>query len=190
MPNLFREEARRLMRLILWAAAGVVVVGGAVMAVFMAAHSLSWRSRPEILEGTDPSRRALIVYQPGLSPRTRDVARTLAQGLNATGFTVTLDRPGRHLPVDLTAYRVVAFGSPVYAGQTSWALRRYMASITAWGTPDVVLFTVGVNPYADNTASLAELVPAEAIRHRVKFHRGAEDRLKALELGRTLGSGD
>lgn len=175
-----------LLRIVLWLAGGVLVLMVTAMLVFLVPHSLYRRSREEILTGPDPGRRALVVYQPGLRRRTVTVARNLARGLNDAGYTVTLDRPGRHLPTDLSAYRVIAFGSPVYAGQASPALKRYLRSVTGYAAP-VVLFTVGLDPDNDNTDQLAALVPAERIRRRLKFHRPEGDAAAARELGRTLG---
>ncbi|MDQ7793625.1 MAG: hypothetical protein RDU89_04305 [bacterium] len=177
-------------RVILWLVAGLVVLMGAVMLVFLVPHSLYWRSREETLAGADPTRRALVVYQPGLGPRTREAALSLAQGLSDAGYTVILNRPGRHLPTDLSAYRLVAFGSPVYAGRTSPALRRYLRSVTGYGQAAIILFTSGGDPDNDNTGQLAALVPPERILHRVKFLATQDNRAAARSLGRDLGSRD
>jgi drug/metabolite transporter (DMT)-like permease len=179
-----------LLRLALWLVAGLVVLMGATMLVFLVPHSLFWRSREETFVGPDPTRRALIVYQPGLSAQPRTVALSLAQGLNDAGYTVTVDRPGRHLPTDLTPFGVVAFGSPVYAGQTSPALRRYMASVRTWGDQAIILFTVGADPHNDDADRLASLVPAERVVRRVKFLFPADNRADARSLGKAVGTGD
>jgi len=181
-----------LLRVGLWLVVSVIVLLGTTMLIFMVLHSISWPSRKETLAGPDPVRRALIVYQPGLGSWTRDVARALAQGLNGAGYTVALDRPGKHLPTDLSPFAVIAFGSPVYAGQTSPALRRYMRSISGYGDQAVILFAVGGTTRGGESelGQLADLVPAERISRRVKFYQGAGDRARASELGRSLGAGD
>lgn len=167
----------------------IAFMGLALLVFFKLPQVMGWWVKAVTLSGPDPSRRALVVYQPGLSARPREVALGLARGLNDAGFSVTVNRPGKHLPTDLSSYQVVAFGSPVYAGQASPALKRYVKSVTAHGGA-LVLFAVGSDPDKNEADHLAALVPAERVSIRVKFHRPAGDAAAARELGRTLGAKD
>ncbi|NLY91373.1 MAG: hypothetical protein GX081_07170 [Firmicutes bacterium] len=133
-------------------------------------------NKEQVLPGKgERPRKALIIYQPGLTKITSRRAQELAAGLNAGGYEVTLNHPGKHLTTDLSGYELVIFGSPTYAGQLTKALTNYMAQVCpglakATGeTPRIVLFATGGLEQTEEFDRLAELLTGLNVVKMVKF---------------------
>lgn len=123
-------------------------------------------NKEEVLAGNGGIKKALIVYQPALSGITTNVARQIGKGLNEAGFEVTLNHPGDHLPVDLSKYQVVVFGSPVYAGQTSKVLKDYMSKVQISSLGRIGLYSTG-----SVMNELTELDTMEGLLKGVKVYK-------------------
>ncbi|HEY8392529.1 MAG TPA: hypothetical protein VIL83_07370 [Capillibacterium sp.] len=147
-------------------------------------------NKEQVLPGKgDKPKKALIIYQPALTKVTTRRAQELAAGLNAGGFEVTLNHPGKHLTTDLSGYDLVIFGSPTYAGQLTKALRDYLAEAApvlakaAGETPRIVIFATGGLEETEEFDRLAGLLTGLNVVKKVKFTPKGPD---AYNLGLEL----
>jgi flavorubredoxin len=146
--------------------------------------------KEEVLPGKKGnSKKALIIYHPGISKFTTRMTHQLAKGLNEGGYEVTLNHPGDHLSTDLSGYTLVVFGSPTYAGQISSAMRKYMAracpQIANTLTMGIVLFSTGALDEIQEFDKLEEMLVGLNVVKKVKFLAGSktENDKTAYDLG-------
>lgn len=146
-------------------------------------------NKESVLASSNQSKKALIVYQPALTNITTNAARQIAKGLNDGDYEVTLNHPGEHLPVDLSKYAIVVFGSPVYASQVPKVLTDYISKVEIFSQGRIVLFSTGsvVNELIELDTMENLLKGAKAFK-KVKFSAaGNNDNDKlAYDLGREL----
>ncbi|HEX2955783.1 MAG TPA: hypothetical protein VHO70_03060, partial [Chitinispirillaceae bacterium] len=103
---------------------------------------------------------------------------------------VTLNNPGKHLPVDISTYQLVVFGSAAYYSQPSTALIDYMASIKDYSSVKVVLYSTGIVPNnedEDNAMkkALKGIKPYEVLKFDANLKKEVNDK-KAYEFGKEL----
>jgi len=123
------------------------------------------------------AKKALIVYQPGLTNFPGKIAEQIAKGLNESGYEVTLNYPGKHLSTDTSMYSLVVFGSPIYTSQTSTALTEYMSKISYSQSTRIVLFNTG------GTEETAVLDTMEKSLNGIKAYKKVKFYLSAKEEG-------
>ncbi len=102
----------------------------------------SWRKPEETIYGTG-AKKALLLYQPSNGKHNVPLAKALAEDLAGRGYTVTANYPSEQLTYDPADYDLILYGSPVYMGETSKALRNYIQSHPVTGK-DVLLFVTGM----------------------------------------------
>ncbi|AGK95540.1 flavodoxin family protein [Clostridium pasteurianum] len=133
--------------------------------------------------------KALVVYQPSLmTDSTKNVAYDLAKGLNSKGYDVTIAYPGKYLSTDLSTYKVVVFGSPIYIGQTSSVLNDYIKSVNNLKDQKILLFVTGGADDSEQLNSLEKLFTNAEIPMKISFKyndKGNEN--KAFNLGSEIG---
>lgn len=150
-------------------------------------------AKEEVIPGKEGiSKKALIIYQPGISKFTTKMARQLAKGINAGGYEVVLNHPGNHLTTDLSEYALVVFGSPVYAGQISSTLSKYMERVSlemaGVSTTRIVLFSTGSLEQTEEIDRITETLNRLKVVKKVKFMTGAKEENDkiAYDLGMEL----
>jgi flavorubredoxin len=168
----------------------LVVLAVAMVVAFIVLSPVPNRHYPdrqEILKAKDGSgKKALVVYQPSLSKATEEVAHSLAQGLNDSGYEVTLNVPGEHLSADISPYAIVALGSPVYGGKIVPALAEYMQRITDYSQARVILFlTAGSSQSGSDVEEIKALLrgaePYAIIK--LQFMQKGKNKADAYQLG-------
>lgn len=121
---------------------GIIVMVVASVAIGFSVMKREYPERFEILKSTsDNSLKALVVYQPSMTPASFDVAHAIAKGLNDAGFEVTLNTPGKHLSSDISSYSIVIFGSPNYGGSPGEPLLTYLKRIEDFSGRRILLFS-------------------------------------------------
>jgi len=146
--------------------------------------------KEQVLAGKgEKPKKAMIIYQPALTKITTEIAQELAAGLNAGGYEVTLNHPGKHLSTDLSGYELVVFGSPTYAGHMTKTLTKYMQQAcpqlaTATGVkPRIVLFATGQLDQTEEFDRLEGLLSELNVVKKVKFTPKGQN---AYDLGLEL----
>lgn len=72
------------------------------------------------------AKKALLIYEPSKSDVAKEVTMSVAQTMKDAGYTVTINYPSKELSYNWEGYDVIAFGSPVYFGSVSPALKEYV----------------------------------------------------------------
>ncbi len=115
----------------------------------------------QILEpnGT-PVGKALVVYDPGISGASQDVATIIAQQIQAKGYTVDLAGIRSSKAYDTTGYDIIVVGGPIYAGQAASSVQEYLKTIEPAGAV-VGVFATGDDPdtATDNVLLTREAAP-------------------------------
>ena len=155
----------------------VVLISCAVVWFYTLANSLSKEHKPaEVIIGSG-EKSALVIYEPSMLSTTKDISMTIAEALAEEGFTVTLNLPSPQLDYKLADYDFIAFGSPVYAGRISSALKSYVEKNPVENKHILVYVTGGL---VDDTKELEEMVswvnPNNTVRS-IKVNKGGMERL-------------
>ena len=168
------------MKPVIYVVAAVALVGISLRVAFMrgpGALSVHRDDSRQVLScNADNARKALIVYQPVGNGRTNAVADKMGETVRGKGYDVEMNVPGDFLPKDLSAYSLVAFGSPVYAGQVSTVLTDYMKSVKGLPKDRVVIFSVGgVVDEGPELSALKQALNGVEPGLAIKFNVGKED---------------
>lgn len=134
------------------------------------------------------SKKALVIYQPGITGVSSRMAHQIAKGLSDGGYEVTLNYPGEHLSADVSGYQVLVFGSPVYSGQPSKALTDFISKVKVFSDARIALYsTGGFKFYMELDIMDSALYGVKAYK-KIKFFTGAknENNKKAYDLGKEL----
>lgn len=119
----------------------------------------SWRSPDEKTVGTG-EKRALFLYQPSNGKHNMPLAKALAELVAERGYTVTVNYPSEQLTYESAQYDLLIYGSAVYMGETSKALRNYIQAHPVTGK-QVLLFVTGMDSKAPELEALKLLLPDE-----------------------------
>lgn len=161
--------------------AGIVILLGALVAGGFALMKHDYGDRTEILKSLpETSNRALVVYQPSVTPASSDVAHAIAKGLNDSGFEVLLSTPGKHLSTDMSDYSVIVLGSPNYGGSVAEPLTNYVKQISDFTGKKVILYsTSGGVEIMSELEKLKELLHGAEPYKLVKFQFNETEKNKA-----------
>ncbi|SBW09501.1 conserved exported hypothetical protein [uncultured Eubacteriales bacterium] len=137
----------------------MLVLGLAAMIFFKLAIGTrdSWRNPEEKIVG-DGAKKALLLYQPSNGKHNVSMAMALAELAAGRGYTVTVNHPSEKLTYDPAEYDLLIYGSAVYMGETSKALRNYIQAHPVTGK-DVLIFVTGLQPESPEGEALKLLLP-------------------------------
>ena len=137
-----KGRGKRTMWIALLVTVSIIVLVAGMVAVGFSIVRREYPDRKEILPAISAdAQKALIVYQPSITPAASDVAHAIAQGLNDAGYEVTLNTPGVHMSADLGGYALVVFGSPNYGGSPGQPLLDYLKRIDSFDNKRILLFS-------------------------------------------------
>jgi flavorubredoxin len=74
--------------------------------------------------------KALVVYNPGLSGATKNLASKVAENLQLFGYTVTLAGVKSQAATETLEYSVIVVGSPIYAGTPTSSIKDYLSKLS------------------------------------------------------------
>lgn len=140
----------------------------------------SWRSPDEKIVGSG-EKRALLLYQPSNGKHNLPLAKALAELLAQRGYTVTVNYPSEQLTYDPAQYDLLVYGSPVYMGETSKALRNYIQAHPVT-EKQVLLFVTGMSEKGPELEALKLLLPDENRIYGVKV--SVKERSKLLDFAK------
>ncbi len=84
---------------------------------------------PEVLNEHGAAGTALVLYQPGISGFHYSATRAFAEGLASQDWRVEMNTVGDHIATDLTAYRLLAVGGPVYRFQACVQVEEFLKRV-------------------------------------------------------------
>lgn len=185
-------EMKKMLKVIGKVFAGIVIVLISVMLLciwYVKGNSKAYGDHKEILNSdTGSSKKALVVYQPSRGKVTTEIAEKIAKGINDSGYEVTVNYPGEHLPKDISQYSIVVFGSPVYVGETSSTLAEYMNSIKDLSKQKILLFVTGGQLSNGEVDKLEEQLGNVKATEKIGFKNGSSDDNAAYEAGKKIAA--
>jgi len=111
-----------------------------------------------VVKNPDGSKAALILYHPGLSSFSHDVAYAFADGLVSNGWRVEIATPSVEAPTDLSKYDLLVISSNTYAFSPDAPTTRHLERIgDLEGIPTVVV-TLGAGSAEQSQQVFEELV--------------------------------
>ena len=89
-------------------------------------------------------KQALVIFKPSNNDTTESVMMELAEQLSQMDYTVTVNQVSEQMTYDFATYDLLAFGTPVYMGNTADELEDYISNNSVQGKR-VLLVATGMN---------------------------------------------
>lgn len=121
------------------------------------------------------TKNALVIYHPGLTGFSHDIAYTFADRLASNGWRVELTTVSSQAPTNITQYEVLVFVWPIYDLSPGPTITNYIQRIGDLQGKDTVIVTVGggINPLnAQDTMKQIILDKNGVIKEAVTIFRG------------------
>ena len=105
------------------------------------------------------SKTALLIYHPGLSSFTKDVAYAYANGLVSSGWRVEVTTVSPQAPTDLSQYSLLVLCWPIYDLNPAPTITNYVHRIGNLQGINTTILTIGggINPF-DSSAAMNKIV--------------------------------
>lgn len=87
---------------------------------------------------------AIVIYQPGRTSFSQEVAEDLAEGVQDAGYNVVLTTPGDKFTKDLSGFEVIVFESPIYMSTSTKAMGTYIESVENFGAGKMYFCCTGM----------------------------------------------
>lgn len=120
----------------------VVLAFIGILSMYLIVTSINKVYDPKEIKVEGGQKQALIIYEPSKSNLSEEVTLKIADTMKEEGYTVTINYPSDKLNYDLNKYDVIAFGSPVYCGQVSPVLKKYIEN-NPIENKKVIAYTIG-----------------------------------------------
>jgi flavodoxin len=121
----------------------------------------------------NPTEKALVVYDPGVSGAAKEAATKIAGNLQSKGFDVTLAGVRSAAAADFSGYDIIVAGGPIYAGKVSNSIYSYLDDLRAPDNAKVGAFATGnyasedkeriVFPAAADLKAVVMLFPEDSV---------------------------
>lgn len=169
----------------------VMVVAIITIIVFITGTKKAYPSNEIITKSENSNgKEALVIYQNCRSEFPKEIANSLATGLNDKGYTVTVNTSGGFLPTDVSKYDVVILGGAVIAGNVGEPLQEYANNIEKFGDAKVILYSTGAGVdnivELDNLEKLLGKKPVQKVKFAYSDKEGSKT--KAVLLGEEFGN--
>ncbi|MCW4000507.1 MAG: hypothetical protein NWE93_09730 [Candidatus Bathyarchaeota archaeon] len=151
----------KILKVILAVIGILVIVGFAAfsLVIFDAAGNFATGTHP--LPNDSAKGKALVVYDPGLSGRAKDVASYIGFNIQDSGYYVTLAGVKSDVAANPVGYDIIVVGGPIYAGKPATTIQAYLDSLNppqgtvigAFGYGDIAIDN------SDQAAVLKDVAP-------------------------------
>ena len=120
--------------------------------------------------------KALVVYDPGLSANSKNIADKVAADLQAQNYTVTLAGIKSSAAATTTNYLIVIAGGPIYAGTPTASVKGFLANLKPEAGVNVGVFGSGQGATSpDDIAQIKTAIPA--------LHNGSLSNAVVVKIG-------
>jgi len=159
---------KRWKKIVLIVFAAFFIAGVIALAYVGIRISSDVASEIEILN-TEGSKKALVIYHPGMTSLMKDVTYAFADGLVSNGWRVEITTPSSEAPTDISGYDLLVLGSPVYGFSLTQTIERHLerigdlkkietiAVLTAAGAPGESASTME-NAILDSNGTVKEVI--------------------------------
>jgi len=134
-----------------------VIVVASLLVFVMATINSDHISELKILNESG-TKKALVIYHPGLSSFMKDTTYAFAEGLVENGWRAEITTASSEAPTDLSEYSVLVLGSPVYADNPSETIQRHVERIGNMKGMDTVLLVTSAGSEGGAEASMQRTV--------------------------------
>lgn len=170
-----------------------IIFGILVLSMFIFVWVINSTNKPkgnneEIMRSKLPSpSKALVVYQPTISDFSSQMAHQIAKGLNDSGYEVTLNYPGDHLPDSFKSYDLVVLGSGTYVGKMSEALTNYISRVKDFSSAKIILFSTGTARETIELEAVEKQFRDTKVYKKIKFYKDNQNNDQvAYDFGRKI----
>lgn len=111
-----------------------------------------------VIKNPEGAKRALVLYHPGLSSFSKDVAYAFADGLVVNDWRVEIATPSNEAPTDLSEYSLLVIASNTYAFTPDVPTTRHIERIGDLSGIQTVLLTLGAGSAEESKKALENLV--------------------------------
>jgi flavodoxin len=98
--------------------------------------------------------KALVVYDPGISGASKNVATVIAKDLQAKGYAVDLAGINSAAAKNTSGYNIIVVGGPIYAGNASASVQSYLKNLKPDSNTKIGVFATGQDPDVANNQTL------------------------------------
>ena len=113
-----------------------------------------------VVKNPQGTKAALILYHPGLSSFSHDVAYAFADGLTSSGWRVEIATPSIGAPTDLSKYSLLVVSSNTYGFNPDKPTIRHLERIGNLNEIQTVLMTLGAGSAQESKQSLENTIQA------------------------------
>lgn len=111
-----------------------------------------------VIKNHEGAKKALVLYHPGLSYFSKDVAYAFADGLLANDWRVEITTPSREAPTNLSRYNLLVILSNTYAFRPDVPTTRHIERIGDLNGIQTVLLTLGAGSAEESKKTLENLI--------------------------------
>jgi flavorubredoxin len=145
---------RKILKIILVVFAVIIIALVGSMALVMGDVAGNLASDTHPLPNGEATKKALIVYDPGLSGGAKDAATKIGYLLQDSGYDVLMAGVKSSAANNLTGYDVIVVGGPIYASKPASSVGAYLSSFNPPEQAKVGIFGYG-GVKVDNTDKAA-----------------------------------
>lgn len=156
-PKIIRREKsmRKILKIILAVFAVLIIIAVLLAGIVFLDVAAYTATGSETLSPTGTSvGKALVVYDPGLSGASKDVASKIANGLQSNGYTVDFAGIKSGVVTNLSGYSIIVVGGPIYAGSPTSSVKTFLNSLNPAQGVKVGVFGSGQGPQDTNDTAL------------------------------------
>ena len=121
----------------------IVVAIVAMGFIFLDAMSYTATGSEMLSPAGNITGNALVVYDPGITGYTKDMAVKIAGDLQSKGYTVTLAGVRSSATANASGYDVIVAGGPTYAGNVSGSIGAYLKALKPQDNAKIGVFATG-----------------------------------------------
>ena len=121
---------RKIFKIVIVILAVLIILGVASFGLIIGDVAGSLATDTKALPNGAAIGKALVVYDPGLSGGAKDTATKIGYNLQSSGYDVTLAGVKSSTAANLSGYKVIVIGGPIYAGKPASSIQSYLNSLS------------------------------------------------------------
>ncbi len=121
---------RKIFKIVIVILAVLIILGVASFGLIIGDVAGSLATDTKALPNGAAIGKALVVYDPGLSGSAKDTATKIGYNLQSSGYDVTLAGVKSLKAANLSGYKVIVIGGPIYAGKPASSIQSYLNSLS------------------------------------------------------------
>ncbi len=165
MFNVILEEnlfMNKILKVVLAVFAVILIVAFAGFSLIVFDVAGGFATGTHILPNDSAVGQAIVVYDPGLSGKAKDVASQIGFDIQDSGYQVLLAGVKSSAAANLSSYDVVVVGGPIYVGSPAGSIQDYLRTFAPTQNATVGVFGYG-NASVDNPNAVQnEVAPLPA----------------------------